>query len=56
MSEDLIKTIIEMDTFTTKIQTNHFDSDHYTAQEDHFDNAQHDNQDHCDNMDNSKRD
>ena len=29
-------------------------SDHYTAQEDYFNNTQNDNQDHCDNMDNSE--
>ena len=31
MPEDLIEAINEMDTFTTNIQINHFDSDHYTA-------------------------
>ena len=39
MPEDLIEVINEMDTFTTNIQINHFDSDHYTAQEDYFDNT-----------------
>ena len=56
MPEDLIKAINETDSFTTNIQINHFDSDHYTAQEDHFDNTQDDDQDHCDNMDNSEHD
>ena len=54
MLEDLIKTTNEMDTFTTKLQTNHFDSDHYTAQEDYFNNTQDDDQDHCDDMNNSE--
>ena len=54
MPEDLIETINEMDTFTTNIQINYFDSDHYTAQEDHFDNIQDDGQDQCDDVDNSE--
>ena len=43
MPEDLIKAINEMNLFTIIIQINHFDSDHYTTQEDHFDNTQDDN-------------
>ena len=54
MPGDLIEIINEMDTSTTKIQINHFDSDHYIAQEDHFNNTQDDNQDHCDDIDNSE--
>ena len=54
MSEELIETLNEMDTFTTNIKINHFDSDHYTAQEDHFDNNQDDGQDKCDDVDNSE--
>ena len=56
MPENLTRTINEMDIFTTKIQNNHFDSDHYTAiaQEDHFDNTQDDNQNHCDDKGNPK--
>ena len=50
--EDLIEAINKINTFTNKIQINHFDSDHYTAQHDHFRNTQDDNQEHCDNMDN----
>ena len=45
MPENLIEAINEMDKFTTNIQIDHFDSDHYTAQEDHIDNIQDDGQD-----------
>ena len=53
MSDDLIEAINEMDTFTTNIQINHFDSDHYTAKEDHFNNSRDDGQDQCDDVDKS---
>ena len=52
--DDLIEAINKMDTFTNKIQINYFDSDHYIAEEDHFDNTQNDNQEHCDDTDNSE--
>ena len=39
MPEDLIKAINEMDIFTTNMKIEYFDSDHYTAQGDHFDNT-----------------
>ena len=55
MPEDLIKVINKMNTFTNKIRINHFDSDHYTAQEDHFGNTQQDDdQEYCDDMNNSE--
>ena len=37
MPEDLIEAINETDSFATNIQIDHCDSDHYIAQEDHFD-------------------
>ena len=37
--KNLFKTINDMDSFTTKIQIDHFDSDRFTAQDDHFDNT-----------------
>ena len=54
MLVDLIKTINEKDSFTTNIQINHFDSDHYTTRKDHFENTQDYNQAQCDDMDNSE--
>ena len=54
MIEDLIKAINEIDTFTTDIQIDYFDSDHYTAQEDRFDNAQDDGQAQCGDVHNSE--
>ena len=54
MPENLIEVINEMDSFTTIIQINHFDNDHYTTQEDHFDNAQDDDQAQYDDVDNSE--
>ena len=54
MPKDLIETINVMDIFTINIQIDHFDSDHYTTQEDHFDNTQDDNQAQCDDVDNSE--
>ena len=44
MPEDLIEVINEIDSLTTKIQINHFDSDRFTAQDDYFDNIQYDSQ------------
>ena len=38
MPENLIETINETDLFTTKIQIDHFDSDHVTAEDDRFKN------------------
>ena len=52
--KDLIKTINEMDAFTTKIQIDYLNSEHCTAQDDHFDNTQDDGQTQCDDVDNSK--
>ena len=53
MPEELIKIIDVMDTFTTNIQTNYFDSDHFIAQGNHFDDKQDDSQAQCDDADNS---
>ena len=53
MPEDLIKAINKMEKFINKIQIDHFDSDHYTTQEDHFNNTQGDDQEHCDDIDKS---
>ena len=44
MPEDLLETINQKDSFTTNIQIDHFDSDHYKTQKDHFNNTQDDNQ------------
>ena len=44
MPEDLIKAINKMDPFTDKIQIVFFASDHFTAQDDHFDNNKDDSQ------------
>ena len=55
MHKDLIRAINEMDTFTTNIQIYHFDSDHYTSQEDYFDNTQDDGQAQCDDVNNSEQ-
>ena len=41
--KDLIKAINETDSFTNRIQIYHFDSEHRTAQDDHFDNNKDDN-------------
>ena len=54
MYEDLINTINEQDSFTTNIHINHFDSNHYTTQKDHFDNTQNNNQAQFDDRDNSE--
>ena len=53
ISEDLIKAINKMDTFTNKIQIDHFDNDHYTAQDDYFGHTKDNDQEYCDDMDNS---
>ena len=37
--KNLLKTINETDSFTTKIQINQFDSDRFTAQYNHYDNT-----------------
>ena len=52
--EDLIKGISETDSLTTIIQIDNFDSDNYTTQKDHFNNAQDDNQAQCNDVDNSE--
>ena len=54
VSEDLIQVINEMNSFTTKIQINHFNSDHFTAQDDHFDNTKDNGQAQCDAVGNSE--
>ena len=38
--KNLFKTINEKDTFTTKIQINPFDNDHFICQDDHFDDTE----------------
>ena len=52
--ENLLKTINEMNSCTTKIQFNHFDSDRFTAQDDHFENTKDEGQTQSDYMDNSE--
>ena len=54
MPEGQIETINGTDSFSTKIQINQFNSDHFTAQNDHFDNTQDVGQTQCDDVDNSK--
>ena len=53
MPEDLIEAINEMDSFTNKIQSNHFGSDNFTAQDDHSNNNKNDRQTQCNVEDNS---
>ena len=52
--EDLIKTITETDSFNNKIQTDHFDSDHFTVQDDHFNNNEDEGQTHFNDENNSE--
>ena len=40
--EDLIKAITEEDSFNIKIQTNHFDINHFILQNDHYNNYEND--------------
>ena len=54
MLDNLIEVINEMNTFTTNIQINHFDSDQYTTQKDHFNNIQDANQTRWDDVNNSE--
>ena len=49
-----VKEINEQDSFTTNIYINHFDSNHYTTQKDHFDNNQDEDQAQFDDTDNSE--
>ena len=53
MPEDIIQTVNEMGTITNKIQLNHSDRDHYTAQQIYFGTTQDRNQDHYANTENS---
>ena len=52
MLEDIIQVVNEMGTITNKIQLNHFECDHLTAQQDHFGTTQDDNQEHYAIMEN----
>ena len=54
MPQDLIEIINKTNSFTTKIQINHFESDCSTTQDDHFDNTQVDGQTQFDGVDNSE--
>ena len=53
MPEDIIQTVNEMGKITNKIQLNHFDCDHYTAQQIYFGTTQDDSQDHYTSTKNS---
>ena len=54
MHENLFKTINETDSFTTKIQIDHFDNDCFTGQDDHFDDTKHEGQTQSIDVDNAK--
>ena len=52
--EDLIEAINETDLFTNKMQINHFGSDYFTAQDDHYNNNENDSQTQYNVKDNSR--
>ena len=52
--ENLFKTINETDSFTTKIQIDQFDSDRFTAQDEHFNNTKDDDETQSNNVDNTE--
>ena len=46
MSEDIIQAVNRISTITIKIQLDHFDSDQYIVQQNHFGTTQDDNQEY----------
>ena len=52
--KDLIEAITETDSVTTKIQIDHFDSDPFTAQDDHINNTKDNGQTQCYGINNSE--
>ena len=54
VNENLLETISERDLFTNKIQLNHLISNRFTAQDDHFNNIEDDNETQSNDVNNSE--